>query len=371
MSDKTIRVGVIGTGMIGARHIQRYATIDGAQIVAIADLDRDKAAGVAEENGIAEVYTDYHELLARDDIDAVDVCLHNQLHRPVSVDAMEAGKDVYCEKPIAATYADGIAMIRAANATGRKLHIQTGTIYAPAVRLAREWVAAGELGEIYYARAYVNLRRSRPFVDGAKTTPPFVRKETAGGGALIDWGIYTIVQALFVMGNPTPVRVSGRVYDKIPMDPARRAESRYDVEEMATGLVHFADGATMDVLAAWALHLNELIGCAVAGPKAGITLPALARGKEAGDAKLFSSLTDPWTEEALDVEGAKARWDKQGVADAYDSPQHHWVRALQGKVELLPSAELALNMILIAEGIYRSHEQNREVDLAEIIEAAG
>ena len=359
MSDREVRIGIIGTGKIGNSHLRKYQDIPGSRIVAVADIDRDAAETAAREFEVPDVYTDYHELLDRDDIEAVDICLHNMLHRPVSCDAMRAGKHVYCEKPIAATYADGLAMVECSRATKQMLHIQIGTIFGASSRAAKEVVESGRCGDIYHGRAYVNLKRKRPFIDG-KNTPAFVRRETAGGGALIDWGIYAICRVLWQMGNPEPDRITGQTYDRLPMDEGLREESGYDVEEMGAGFVHFRNGATLDVLAAWALNLDEDVGCCVAGDKGGIVFaPFFAQ--DVPPVRFFSAVTDPWVREPLDLDAARERWDVAGDGDAYDSPQHHWVRALQGKVPLMPTAEVALNMILIAEGIYRSAELGREV----------
>ena len=367
--DRIIKIGVIGTGMIGKRHIERYGPIDGAEVVAVADLDEAEATKVAAQHGIADVYTDYRKMLERDDIEAIDVCLHNQLHRPMTVDALEAGKDVYCEKPIAAKYADGVAMVEAANRTGRKLHIQIGSIYKIEARAARAMVLDGLLGEVYHGRAWVNQRRARPFVDGYGTAA-FVNKETAGGGALIDWGIYAISQVLYVMGNPKPERVSGATYNKLWMDEKRAAESGYDVEEIGLGFVRMEGGTTMDVMTAWALNLGKGLGCAVAGSKGGVQLPPI---NGPGDLVMKYYHTDRHYEfeSELNTSSLARRWKNvEGQGDVYESSQHHWVRALQGRVDLLPTAEIALNMLLIAEGIYLSSELNHEVTADEILKAS-
>jgi predicted dehydrogenase len=99
--QSNIRIGIIGVGQIGKRHIIRYRDIVGAEIVAVADIDEAEARRVAAEQGIEHVYRDYHQLLAREDIDAVDVCLHNNLHMTATVAALDAGKHVFCEKPMA------------------------------------------------------------------------------------------------------------------------------------------------------------------------------------------------------------------------------------------------------------------------------
>ena len=118
-----VNLGIIGVGQIGKHHLRRYKNIPEANIVAVADLREDEAQQVAQEFGIPHVYTDYHELLARDDITSVDVCLHNRLHRPVTIDALQAGKNVYCEKPMSWTYQEAKAMYDAAQAAGKMLHI--------------------------------------------------------------------------------------------------------------------------------------------------------------------------------------------------------------------------------------------------------
>ncbi len=365
MTDKDIRIGIIGCGLIGKRHIEKYQAIPGAKIVALCDIDAKAVQDASQKYDVSETYTDYEEMIARDDLDAVDVCLHNQLHRPVSIDALQAGKNVYCEKPIAATYADGLAMVEAANKTGKKLHIQVGTMFGDNTRAARAMIDAGKLGDVYHGRVYVNLRRNRPFVDGAATTPAFVRKETAGGGALIDWGIYVICQGLYLMGNPKPKRITGQTYDKIPMDARRREESGYDVEEMGCGFVHFENGATMDVLAAWALNLDNISSCSIAGVDGGIVMPSFFDRSPMQFIHLEEHM-EMTTQ--LDAKKLVKRWSVlDGQGDAYDSPQHHWIRALQGKVELMPTAEVALNMIFIAEGIYKSVDMDREVTASDLL----
>ena len=124
---RPIRIGLIGAGQRGQQHLETYQHVPGAEIVAIADINEDLAQRVAVQYKIPIVYTDYSDLLQRDDLDAVDICLHNNLHRPVAVAAMEAGKHVYCEKPMAGSYADARIMYDTAQALGRKLSIQLFT----------------------------------------------------------------------------------------------------------------------------------------------------------------------------------------------------------------------------------------------------
>lgn len=142
-----------------------------------------------------------HDLLAREDIQAVDICLHNNYHMSATVAALEAGKDVFCEKPMAGAYVDALRMWETAQATGRKLAIQFVTMFAGATRAAKYLIDAGHLGHLYHVRSVGHRRRGRPFVDGYGS-PTFVQKGHLAGGALYDMGVYHIATALWLIGNP-------------------------------------------------------------------------------------------------------------------------------------------------------------------------
>jgi predicted dehydrogenase len=351
-----VRIGMIGVGQIGNAHLRRYADIKGADIVAAADIDEAALARAAGQYGIADTYTDFRELIARDDIRAVDVCLHNNLHMPVSVEAMNAGRDVYCEKPIAGSYADGVTMCEAARNLGRKLHIQLGRIFDKEAKAAKRLIDDGHLGRIYYSRSTGYRRRGRPFVDGYGTKW-FVEKEMSGGGALFDMGVYHISQLLYLLGMPKVSRVTGKLYQEMDMDARRRAESEYDVEELAVGLVTFEDGCTMDIIEAWAMNLDALESSYLLGSKGGIRLKPFS---------YHSTLSDMDMDATFNLDRADFRQHQlEEDADAYDSPQHHWIAALQGRVPLLPCAEIALQTMMISEALRLSDERGREVTAGE------
>ena len=121
MSTEKVRIGFIGVGQIGKQHVEAYSKLPHAELVALADLNEAEGRRVADLYGIPHVYTDFRKLLERDDIDAVDVCLHNNFHMPITVAALEAGKHVYCEKPMAGSYVDAETMLKTARATGKLL----------------------------------------------------------------------------------------------------------------------------------------------------------------------------------------------------------------------------------------------------------
>jgi predicted dehydrogenase len=357
MSER-VKIGMIGCGQIAQKHLEEYAKIPEAEIVAVCDIDEAVVKRTADQFHVPRTYTDYNELLKQDDILAVDVCLHNNYHRPATITALEAKKHVYCEKPIAGSYKDGLAMVEAAKKHDRMLHVQLSTLYSNETRAARELIELGELGELYHARVVTHRRRGRPFVDGYGTKT-FVRKENAAGGALIDIGIYQLGQMLHVIGNPKPTRIVGRTYQKVAMDEARRKASGFDVEELGTGFIQFDNGLSMDVFASWAAQAGEIGGSQVLGSKGGVRIHPFG---------FYSSYGYLDASATIDLDGARFRWDNlTETGKYYASSQKHWVAALQNKVPLLPTAQITLHAALISEGIYLSEKLGREIRTEELL----
>lgn len=357
-----VRIGLIGAGMISDKHLNSYQNIPEAEVVAVCSRTRQSAERCASKWNIPHIYTDFHELLERDDIDAVDICLHNNLHAPVSIAALQAGKHVYCEKPLAGTYKDGLTMLQMAKECNKTLHIQLGFIYRPYARAAKRLVDSGALGEIYHARSVGFRRRNRPYVDGYGS-PDFVQRKYAGGGALYDFGVYHISLLLYLMGLPHPTRMSGQLYQKIPMDEQRRISGQYDVEELGVGFVRFDNDVTMDLFESWAVHLDSMDPSVLLGSLGGIKLEPFSFHTTLGDTELDCT---------GDLEKMNFRWTNTEPDEyAYTSSEAHWIAALLGKVPMIPTAELALQTLLIQEGITLSSKLGREVTAEEVIAASG
>ena len=354
---KKIRLGILGVGQIGKHHVGNYKKIAAAEIVAVADINEAEAKRVAAENNIPNVFTNFHDLLKMDEIVAVDVCLHNNFHAPISIAALKAGKHVYCEKPMAGAYADAKAMYDTAKRLKKHLSIQLSTLFSIETKAAKKLIADGQLGRIYYAKSSAYRRRGRPYVDGYGTAS-FVQKKTASGGALYDMGVYHIAQMLYLLDNPVIKTVSGSTYQETTMYEDRRKLAGYDVEELGIGLVRLAGGITFFLEESWAIHLGGTDGSKLVGSKGGIQLSPFS---------YFSTVADMNMNAAFELPPADTRWHAcLPNTDAHDSPQHHWVAALQGRVPLLPTAEIALATMKISEGIYLSQRLGREVTPKEI-----
>lgn len=356
-----IRIGIIGCGQIAQQHLSNYSKIPDAHVIACADIDPAAADTTAATFGIPNIYYTAQEMLKRDDLDAIDVCVHNNLHMPGTAAALESGRHVYCEKPMAGAYRDAETMLKLARERGKKLHIQLAGLYSDETRAARELIAAGELGELYHARSTGFRRRGRPYVDGYGK-PAFVQKQNSGGGALYDMGVYHISELLYLLGNPTVRRISGKTYQKMDMDAQRRDTAGYSVEELGLGFIRFESDLTLDIIEAWAISLGGLEGSSIVGSKGGVRLHPFSFHRSVGDLDLDAN---------FDLGAARFRWNSiRGEGAFYANSQVHWIAALQGKVELLPTAEVALNTMLISAGIYLSEQRGEEVSAEEVKQAS-
>ena len=352
-----IKIGVIGTGIIGKSHLENYSKIPEVELAALCDVCPETLAGAAERFGVKDTYADFRDLLKRDDITAVDVCVHNNLHAPITIAALKAGKHVYCEKPMAGSYKDALAMREAAARLGLKLHIQLATLYSRENWIAKDIIDKGWLGRIYHARSVGYRRRGRPYVDGY-ATKEFVNSKYSAGGALFDMGVYHISQILFLAGLPEVERVTGRTYQENPMDAKRREISGYDVEELGLGFVNFAGGMSLDILEAWSINVNPFDGSFIVGSEGGVRLEPLSFHKSDGDLAMDTKFD-------VGIYDYRSRMLRDHY-DAYKSSQGHWAAALAGEVPLLDTSGTALQTALISEGIFMSQKLGREVTAAEI-----
>ena len=258
--NRKLKVGVIGAGSISGSHLQGYSVCADAELVAVCDLNEDRAKAAADKFGAARVYTDYRELLANPEIEAVSVCTWNNTHGEISIAALEAGKHVLCEKPLCKTVAEAERVEAAANRSGRVFQVGFVRRYAANTELLRRFIDAGELGEIYYAKASCLRRLGNP---GGW----FSDIERSGGGPLIDIGVHVIDVIWYLMGRPKVKSVSGNTYRKLGnrshienlgfYKAADYDAARNDVEDMANALIRFENGASMFVDVSFTLHAGK------------------------------------------------------------------------------------------------------------------
>ncbi len=275
---KEVKIGIIGCGGIAqAAHIPNYQKLPQAEIVACCDIIKGKAEEAAEKFNIPRIFTDHRELLEIEEVDAVSVCTPNFAHMRPTVDALRQGKHVLVEKPMAMNAEEAQAMVDASVKSGRKLMIGLNYRWRADVQALKRFVDAGELGEIYHAKARCLRRRGIP------AWGVFTQKDKQGGGPLVDLGVHVMDSAMYLMGFPEPKSVSGATYTKFgkrkglvglmgQWDP-----EKFTVEDYALGLIRFENGTTMYLEASFAANLEKSIfnfdllgtegGCSLDPPK--------------------------------------------------------------------------------------------------------
>lgn len=353
-----VKVGIIGCGGIAnGKHLPSISAVKEVEVVAFCDIIEERAIESAKKYGTpdAKVYTDYKELLKDESITAVHVCTPNRSHSFISIDALEAGKHVMCEKPMAKTYAEAKAMYEASVRTGKKLTIGYQSRWRGDSLYLKECCENGELGEIYYARAIAIRRRAVP------TWGVFLNEYEQGGGPLIDIGTHALDLTLWMMDNYKPKMVVGTKYKKLG-DQKNSANAwgdwdpeEYTVEDSAFGFVVMENGATVSVESSWAIN--------IADPKEAITLIA----GDKGGADMLDGLRLNYVKNGRQVI-EKPNMKAGGVAfydGASDKPEELECRAFYDAVingaELRTKPEQAMVVTQILEAIYESAKTGKPV----------
>ncbi|MCL2514677.1 MAG: Gfo/Idh/MocA family oxidoreductase [Microbacteriaceae bacterium] len=349
-----VNIGVIGTGAISQLHLDAYAGNPEANLVAVSDINLDRARSVAEKYGAPTAYGDPAELLADPEVDAVSICTWNDSHAHWAIAALEAGKHVLVEKPMARTAAEAAAMEQAVAASGKVLQVGFVRRHSPNAQVLKTFIDNDELGEIYYAKANVIRRAGNP---GGW----FADKSIAGGGPLIDIGVHVIDLCWYLMGSPKAVAVSANSYHRLGNRAnittlPRWQVSDYDpaansVEDMVNALIRFENGASLAVEVSYSLHaVRDSIGVAVFGEKGGAELePELEIATEKFGSII--NLVPQITSRTFELE------------PAFSNEIRNFTDAVQGKAESVAPVAHGAEVTRILEAIYASAEAGREIAL--------
>ena len=353
---KKWRVGIIGIGGIfKGSHIGEYLDDERLEVVALCDIIEERATEIRDKHfPNAAVYTDFRELLKDESIDSVDICTPNYLHSIIAVAAFEAGKHVFCEKPDAVNVEEVLKMNRAAEKAGKTLMIMRNNRFSPASQYAKKYIESGAMGDIYCGRCGWQRRRGIPGKGGWFTT-----KAQSGGGPLIDLGVHMIDLAIWLMGSPKPVTVTGSTYckfadsdtsDSVNSDFGDKVSGgTFDVEDLAMGTIRFDNGAQLQIEFSWASNIKkENRFVELRGTKAGLSW-------HDGDVEIFTEMHG----EGCDIHPSNLQPEKKehvlNLINFYDV-------VIDGK-EPVFKPQQGIDMIKILCAIYKSAETGREVVL--------
>lgn len=342
---RKLRIGVIGLGM-GMSHINAYRSHPDAEVMAVCDINRERLDAVAEELDVPEKFTDAMEMFKEAELDGVSIATPNKFHAPLSIAALKAGLHVLCEKPMAMNTREAGKMITASRKTGKNLMINFSFRFSEPSYALKQQVDSGVIGDIYFGRTVWHRRRGLPGFGKW-----FSDKDLAGGGPLIDLGVHRLDLALWLMGYPEPLAVSGSTYNVIARVRATRERKKFTVEDLACGLVKFKNGATLIIEASWAANIKEQekMVTQLYGTKGGLVQKNLDGG--------YNMTSEIYTEE----NGHLFTKMIDGSTLSVPSAQEEFINSILEKREPLATGEEGLKVMKILDGIYESAKTGREV----------
>lgn len=349
---KKLRIGMVGAGNIAKTHLTAYQDVENAEIVAICDIDEKVLAATAEKFGIKKTYSSETEMLANEELDAVDVCVWNVNHAKCSIEALNAGHHVLCEKPMATSAKEAQEMIDAAKKNDRLLMIGFVLRFGDEAKIAKDFIDHGYVGDIYYSKATYLRRHGAPggwFTDKARSA----------GGPVIDLGVHVIDLTRYLMGKPRVKSVFASVDNRLGNRPYLKnsvgwrpetatKEDLYDVEDFAVALIKYEDGKTTLLETSYSLNGEAVTKKELFGTKGGMNLD----GK---DLKIYTVVNDfladitPQTQYYVDSQ------------EMFTAEMAHFVDCCLNGTPCNASAEDGLEVMKILDAIYESGRTGHEV----------
>lgn len=354
---KKLKIGIVGCGGIANnKHLPAIKQNGNYEIMAYCDVDKEKAEKTKAQFGPenAKIYTDYKELIG-EDLDAVYVLTPNKSHSEISIAALNAGKHVMCEKPMAKTYKEAQEMVAAAKKNNKVLNIAYQNRYRADSTYLKRACENNDLGDIYYAKAHAIRRRAVP------TWGVFLNEEEQGGGPLIDIGTHALDLTLWMMDNYEPVSVTGSVFHKLADQTEQGNDfgewnpAEFTVEDSAFGFIKMKNGATIVLESSWALNTLDVdeAKTSLCGTKAGADMK--------GGLRINRVQYNHQCVETPDLNaGGVAFFDGTKEKDS-DIEQRIFYHAVADGAPVVVKPEQAMVVTQILEAIYESAKTGKTV----------
>lgn len=355
VSDRKIKVGIIGTGWIAESHIYSYLQQPDVEIVAAADLIPGKAEEKMKKFGIegARCYLSHKDMIDNEpDLDVVSVCTYNTQHAAPTIYALEHGLHVLLEKPFTVTLDEAVEIMKAEKKSGKVLSIGFQPRFDGNMQMIKKIVESGELGEIYYIQTGGGRRRGIP-------GSTFIEKSTGGIGALGDIGCYSLDMVLNAIGYPKPLTVSGYTSAFFGQNPKYNGEdaARFTVDDFGAAFVRLEGGIILDFRIAWAMHVDTPGDTIIFGKEGALRIPSTDcwNGSVGGEMTLYHDICGKQTETKIPlIKGGDNLFD-QKIRSFLDA-------AMNGGKAPVPSSQIIYNQAII-DGINRSSELGHEVEI--------
>ena len=349
----TLKVGVVGVGGIARTHMPGWAASTDAEVVAGSDVSQTALASWGATHGVTKLTTRAADLFADPEIDIIDICTPNMYHAPLAIAALDAGKHVICEKPLAPTPAEIRRMIEARDRSGKKLMTAQHFRFKGNSQAMKAEIDTGVLGNVYHGRSWM-MRRN-----GFIPTATFVEKRHSGGGPCIDIGVHVLDLTLWLMGNPQPVAVTGVAGAPLAHLPGQFAAwnrdaalpTTWDVEDYAAAFIRFETGATLVLEVSWLLHHDiegEDMQIWLYGTEGGCHWPKAQFLSSNYQTKQLYNRELKLTKDPMEPHAMECVQFAAAIASGAPSP--------------VP-AEHSLQVLSILDGIYRSQREGKEVQI--------
>jgi len=350
--SKQINVGLVGAGWLSWQHIQGYRKLDGVKVLAICDINEALLNKIADEYNIPKRFTKYTDMLALDKLDAISVCTPNYLHVPQTIEALESGKHVICEKPLSVNAEEAEKIVKPLEKSKKVFMIAQIMRFLNESKYLKQLINKNELGKIYYAKAKYLRRHGIPGIGSWFTT-----KKYSGGGSLIDCGVHILDQVWWLMGCPEPVEMFGSTYAEFGprglrdsgFGVSRNRTASFDVEDLATGIIKFNNAATLFLGVCWALNIineeNSVSG-SLFGTEGGAQLSPLRLVKYIDG---YPNIIEP----------------KISQNNVFDEEIKHFIDCIRNNKEPMATLKHAITMMKMLDGIYKSASTGKSVNLKE------
>ncbi len=347
-----IKVGIIGVGSISNEHIKAYQKNENVELYAFCDINEEQLNMMGDKYGVDRRFTDMNDMLALEEIDAVSVCTWNSAHAPCTIAALNAGKHVLCEKPMATSKEEAEKMKEAAEKNGKLLMIGFVRRFGNDCAILKDFIEKDYFGDLYYSKATYLRRKGSP---GGW----FGNKELSGGGPLIDLGVHVIDLVRYLMGKPKPISVYGATFNKLGdrshikdkagySSSGKSDEDVFNVEDLATGMIRFDNGAVLQVEASFSLNLKQDKGeIELFGEKSGAKLsPELELYSEENGYMTNVTLTTPT---ALSFD------------NLFANEINHFVSCVTDDTTCISTAQDGIEIMAILDALYESAKTGHEV----------
>jgi predicted dehydrogenase len=331
-----IRLGIVGLGWVSqVFHLPILSKLDDVEIVSVCDRDKSRAKLIAERFGIRRFYSDYEEMLATEDLEAIDVCTTTDAHLPITLASLQAGKNVFVEKPIARRYSEALQMAEAAKQYKRKLMVGMNNRFRPDTMILKSFVEKGELGKVFYAKS--------GWLRKLSTDNPWItQKDKSGGGVFLDMGIVMLDMVLWMLGFPQVESVSAKMY----------VHKTKSVEDSCIAFITMKYGVVLVLETSWSFQTaQDFFYCDFFGSEGSAMINPLRIHKQ-----LHGNL--------VNVTPAKVETPQNLYRKSYENELKHFIGAARDLHPVISSGDEAVQRMKIVEAIYRSAKKGKEIALA-------